>query len=314
MVAEADESDGSFLRLSPVIAVITNVDREHLDHYGDFRSLGAAFVEFANRVPFYGTAVVCLDDGPLASLVPAMTRRVTTYGIDRPDAEVRAVDIRLDADGSRCAVVRRTPGGGDEALGRLRLAVPGRHNLLNALAAVVVGLELDVPFPRLEAALAEFAGAERRFQLIGEAAGVRLVDDYGHHPTEIAAVIDAARRDPRRRIVVVFQPHRYTRTAALLAEFGEVLARADAVVLTDIYPAGEDAIPGVTVDAVAEAVRRRGETPVEIVRALGDLPAHVARTARAGDLVITLGAGSIGSIGERILEALRSAAPEEATR
>jgi UDP-N-acetylmuramate--alanine ligase len=307
MVAEADESDGSFLKLSPAVAIITNIDREHLDHYGDFSRVCDAFLDFANKVPFHGAVIACLDDPELARLVASMTRRVVTYGIDRADADVHGAGVVLEAFGSRCEVSRRAAGGGRETLGSLRLVVPGRHNLLNALAAVATALEFEVPFPRIAGALAEFHGAERRFQVLGDSGGVRVVDDYGHHPTEIAAVIAAARGDAGRRLVVAFQPHRYTRTAALVEEFGTALAGADEVVLTDIYAAGEEPLPGVTVETIADAVRRRRPAlPVHVVRPLDEMVPLLVRLARPGDLVVTLGAGSIGTIGERVLQALRN--------
>jgi UDP-N-acetylmuramate--alanine ligase len=306
MVAEADESDGSFLRLSPAIAVLTNVDHEHLEHYGSFDRLTDAFVEFANKVPFDGAVVLCLDDPGLAALVPRMTRRLLTYGLDRHDAGLRGTNLVLEARGSSCEVVRNVANARDETLGPLRLIVPGRHNLSNALAALAVGLELGVPFDRLAAALGEFRGAERRFQWLGEVDDVVVVDDYGHHPTEIAAVFAAARASGRR-LVAVFQPHRYSRTAALLDAFGRVLADADELVLTDIYAASEQPMPGVDVEAVAAAVRRHRAIPVHVVRALDGVPEAVTRLARRGDLIITLGAGSIGSAGERILQHLRQA-------
>jgi UDP-N-acetylmuramate--alanine ligase len=304
VVAEADESDGSFLKLSPLVAVITNIDREHLDHYGTFDAVRQAFVDFANKVPFYGAVIACADDAELSMLLPRITRRVVTYGLDAP-ADISGHAVRLEAFGARCQVVRRVPGR-DEAdvLGDLHLRVPGRHNLLNALATVSVGLELGLPFERITSALGEFLGAERRFQLLGEVDGVMVVDDYGHHPTEIEAVLAAARAGLDRRLLVVFQPHRYTRTAQLLEEFGRALSMADEVVLTDIYAAGEEAIPGVTVEAVADAVRHVSAKRVHVVRPLEALPGAVAALARPGDMVITLGAGSIGSAGERILAEL----------
>jgi UDP-N-acetylmuramate--alanine ligase len=297
MVAEADESDRSFLKLFPTIAVITNIDHEHLENYGGFDDLQQAFVDFANKVPFYGAVVACADDSNLTAVLPRMTRRVKTYGLNAPDADVTAVDLEL-APWSVSAVVK---GRSDRTLGRLTLNVPGRHNLQNALAAVAVGQELGVPFERIAAGLAEFRGAERRFEVHGEPGGILLVDDYGHHPTEIAAVLAAA-RPLNRRIVVVFQPHRYTRTARLMEAFGPALASADYVVLTDIYPAGEDPMPGVTVDALAAAMRPFVTAPIEVVPRLDDVAAAVARVARRGDLVITLGAGSIGSLPERLIE------------
>jgi len=312
MVAEADESDGSFLRLSPAIAVVTNIDREHVDHYGTFDRLCEAFVDFANRVPFHGAVVACADDPVVARLLPRVTRRVVTYGLAAPEAAVRGVAAEVTAAGSSCRVEQAEAAGGGRRLGEIRLTVPGRHNLANALAAVAVGLELGLDFATIAGALAEFPGAERRFQTIGEAAGVRVVDDYGHHPTEIAAVLDAARLGPARRLLVVFQPHRYTRTAALLPEFGRALAAADEVVLAPVYPAGEEPLPGVTAEAVADAVRAARSIPVHVVAALDEVVPCVAGIAREGDLVITLGAGSIGTVAPRILEALRrrAARPE----
>ena len=305
MVVEADESDRSFLKLSPALALVTNIDREHMEAYGSWEALNDAFVEFINKVPFYGAAILCTDDDAVRALVPRAIRRVITYGLageSHPDVAGR--DMQLEPFGARCTVVQSVEGQEVE-LGPLRLQGPGRHNLLNALGAVAVGLELQVPFRRIAAALGEFSGAERRFQVRGERRGVMVVDDYGHHPTEIAAVIAAA-RSTGRRLMVVFQPHRYTRTRDLLAEFGTALSGADEVVLTDIYPAGEPPLAGVTVDSVAESVRAAGHCPLHVVPNLADLPGRVASLAKTGDLVITLGAGSIGAVGDRILTALAS--------
>jgi UDP-N-acetylmuramate--alanine ligase len=303
MVVEADESDRSFLRLTPAIAVITNIDREHMESYGSWDALQQAFVDFANKVPFYGTVVACVDDEPVRALVPRMTRRVVTYGFENTGAAITGHGMSLEAFGSRCRVTQRTAGVSVD-LGSLTLRVPGRHNLLNALAAVAVGLEVGVPFPQIARGLEEFRGAERRFQLCGEERGVMVVDDYGHHPTEIAAVIAAARAGLDRRVVVVFQPHRYTRTRDLLEEFGRALGGADEIVLTDIYAAGESPIAGATAEAVEQVVRKSGR-PVTLVKALDDIPAAVARLAKPNDLVITLGAGSIGTMPDRILAELQ---------
>jgi UDP-N-acetylmuramate--alanine ligase len=306
MVVEADESDRSFLKLSPAIALITNLDREHMESYGSWENLQQAFVEFANKVPFYGAVVACVDDPSVRELIPRLTRRVITYGLDGSAANIVGDEMGLEAFGSACDVIMQQPNAAAAKLGRLRLHVPGRHNLLNALGAVAVGLEAKVPFERIAEALEEFRGADRRFQMRGEERGVMVVDDYGHHPTEIAAVIAAARAGIDRRVIVVFQPHRYSRTSQLLPEFGTSLAAADEVVLTDIYAAGEDPIPGVTVEGVAEAIRAAGRCPVHVVKGLQALPAAVASLVRRGDLVITLGAGSIGTVGDRILDELRS--------
>jgi UDP-N-acetylmuramate--alanine ligase len=308
IVAEADESDGSFLKLSPVISVITNVDREHLDHYGTFEAALEAFVAFANKVPFDGTVVVGVDDPVLAGLVPRMTRRVVTYATDHDDAMLVARAIVSAQGTSRCEVWRR-PAHGDgppECLGALVLHVPGRHNLRNALAAVGVGLELGVSFDRIAAGLAAFRGAERRLQVMGERAGVLVVDDYGHHPTEIAAVIAACREAWPRRLVLLFQPHRYTRTAALLDEFAAVLATADQVCLLPIYAASEDPLPGVTSAALGDAIVRHGGAPVQLIDGLVEAPAAVAAVAARGDVIVTLGAGSVGSLGPQVLQALEA--------
>ena len=307
MVAEADESDRSFLKLTPTVAVITNVDHEHLESYRDFEDLQQAFVDFANKVPFYGSIVACADDSNLKRLLPAMTRRVVTYGLDAPDADFRGVGMSGSGFDWRCAVMG-TAEGRPVRLGDIVLHVPGRHNLQNALAAVAVGLDLGVPFERVAAALAEFRGAERRFEDHGMAGGVRVIEDYGHHPTEIAAVIGAARAAFEGRLLVVFQPHRYSRTRQLMDRFGPALAGADIVVLTGIYPAGEDPVPGVTVDALAAAIRNDFRGPLHVVSDLGDVPAEVARLARPGDIVMTLGAGSIGAASQAILAELEAKA------
>jgi UDP-N-acetylmuramate--alanine ligase len=303
MVAEADESDRSFLKLFPAIAVITNIDHEHLENYGGFDDLQQAFVDFANKVPFYGAVVACVDDQALAGVLPRMTRRVTTYGLDSPLADVTASDVHLAPLGVSAIVQRRVRAPGLTTLGPLTLNVPGRHNLLNALAAVAVGLELGLSFDRIAAGLRDFRGAERRFEVCGEPNGVLIVDDYGHHPTEIAAVLAAA-RPLNRRVVVAFQPHRFTRTAQLMTAFGPALAGADHVVLTDIYAAGEDPIPGITLDSLAQTIRRDVRVPVDVAPTLEDVVRAVVRAARPGDLVITLGAGSIGSVPDRLIEAL----------
>jgi UDP-N-acetylmuramate--alanine ligase len=318
MVAEADESDRSFLKLSPSMAVITNIDREHMDAYGSFADLQQAFVDFANKVPFYGAVVACADDAELRAVMPKFQRRVITYGIDPAAAGdhgssqavqpiVLARDVQLEGYGSRCVVERheRRGGAGTTTLGELRLSVPGRHSVQNALAAVAVGLELDVPFAKIAAALSQFRGAERRFEHRGVVNAITIIDDYGHHPTEIAAVLAAARAARPARIVVAFQPHRYTRTRDLMAEFGVALAAADEVVLTDIYAAGEDPIPDVTLAALAAAVNNARNTPVHVVPALADMPARVADLARPGDVVITLGAGSISNLAGNLVAELQ---------
>ena len=321
MVAEADESDRSFLKLFPTIAVITNIDHEHLENYGGFDDLQQAFVDFANKTPFYGGVVACLDDPNLAAILPRMTRRVITYGLTASEADVTATDVELGPLSVAATIKRRArrvtssrrPGDVPNALaplGALTLKVPGRHNLLNALAAIAVGAELGLTFDRVAAGLKDFRGAERRFEVRGEPNGILVIDDYGHHPTEIAAVLAAA-KPLKRRIVVAFQPHRFTRTASLMDAFGPALAAADHVVLTDIYAAGEDPIPGVTLDALAAAVRRGVTAPVDVVPRLDDVVAAIVRASKPGDVVITLGAGSIGAIPDRLIAALQSRRQEE---
>jgi UDP-N-acetylmuramate--alanine ligase len=311
MVAEADESDRSFLLLSPTIAVITNIDREHMEAYGSFDRLVDAFTEFAGRVPFYGAVVACIDDPPVAAIVPRIARPVITYGFSA-GADIRGEAAATDGAGGRCAVRYRDRTHADrEARGELQVGVPGVHNLRNALAAVAVGLEVGVEFDRIAAALAAFRGAERRYQTRGAARGVTVIDDYGHHPTEIAAVLDAARAGNPTRIVAVFQPHRYSRTRDLLNEFGPALARADVVVLTDIYAAGEPPAPGATLEALSRAVSGHVGR-LQVVRDLAAIPDAVARLAQAGDVVITLGAGSIGAVGDRILASLAGAPAADA--
>jgi len=245
-------------------------------------------------VPFYGAVIACVDDAGLAAIVPRMTRRVKTYGLDSPGADVTASDVEL-APFTVSATIK--------GQGRLTLHVPGRHNLQNALAVVAVGQELGLTFEQIASGLRDFRGAERRFEVRGEPRGILVVDDYGHHPTEIAAVIAAA-RTLNRRIVVAFQPHRFTRTAALLRAFGPALAGADHVLLTEIYAAGEERIAGVTLDALAAAIRQSVAAPVETAPMLNDLVAAVVRVARPGDVVITLGAGSIGGVADRLVDAL----------
>jgi UDP-N-acetylmuramate--alanine ligase len=312
MVVEADESDRSFLRLTPTIAVVTNIDEEHLEAYRDFDDLRQAFLDFVNKVPFYGAVVACLDDPHVQGLVPRMTRRVITYGLDAADADVRGTGVAQDGGLWTCQVV---PGPGlKDAAGlrgqppspmcTLRLPIPGRHNLQNALAAVAVGLELGLDAETVAGALASFRGADRRFQRLGEADGVLVIDDYGHHPTEIRAVLDAARASLGRRLVVAFQPHRYSRTARLMDRFGPALSQADELVLADIYAASEDPIPGVTVEALAAAISPQLTGRLHLARTIDEVVHVVTSLAQPGDAVITLGAGSIGTVGPRVLAAL----------
>jgi UDP-N-acetylmuramate--alanine ligase len=303
LVAEADESDRSFLKLSPRFAVITNIDREHLEAYQGFDELKAAFVQFANGVPANGAVIMCTDDVHLRAMRGDIKRHVITYGFDEA-ADVTALGLQMKGFGSVCVVRARKPGGRTVELGQMELAIPGRHNVLNALAAVAMSRELGIGWSDIARALGGFLGAERRFQRRGEAGGVEVVEDYGHHPTEIAAVVAAAKPIAAGRLILAFQPHRFTRTQFLLSEFGRAFEGADALVLTDIYAAGEDPIAGVTLDALADRVRGGFTGELRIVRALADVPRELAAMARPGDLIVLLGAGSIGSIAGPVLRAL----------
>ena len=302
MVVEADESDRSFLHLSPEIAVITSIDDEHLDAYGGMPELEEAFAAFVARVPAAGCVVASADDERLRRLVRSASAPVLTYGIDEPSASVRAHGVALDAAGSRCRVEVRS---GRERELELLLNVPGRHNLQNALAAVTVAVRLGLPMAPVAAALARFEGADRRFEHHGEVGGVRVVDDYGHHPTEVAAAIETARLGAPGRVVVVFQPHRYSRTQRLRDRFGPALALADAVIVTEVYAAGEAPVAGATGAAIAAAVEAVSPIPVRYVDSLDAAVGAVVATARPGDVVLTLGAGTVGTIAPRIVRTLQ---------
>ncbi len=296
IVAEADESDRSFLKLSPTLAVVTNIDREHLDAYRDLSDIQDAFVGFVNKVPFYGAAVLCLDDPPVQDVLPRVERRVISYGLS-PQAEVSARELKVGRAGSRYVAVQ-----GGDALGTVSLKVPGRHNALNSLAALAVGLDLGIDFDRVRAGLESFTGVDRRFQVRGEKGGLVVIDDYGHHPTEIRATLEALRaRAGTGRTLVLFQPHRYSRTQALWDEFCHAFHEADVLLLTDVYAAGEEPREGVSAEALARAIAERGHRGVAYA---GDLPAateRLAAEARAGDFVLTLGAGSVWHAGEELL-------------
>ena len=301
LVAEADESDGSFLALTPTIAVVTTIDAEHLDHYGSLDALRDAFVAFVRKVPFYGAAVLCLDQPEIQRLLPRVEKRIVTYGLEA-SADLVARRVQLTGLTSRFDVYQR-----GAHLGECALQIPGRHNVLNALAAIGVGLDLEIPFATIQRALAGFAGVQRRFQIRGTAAGVTVVDDYGHHPAEVRATLAAAKAGFDRRVVVVFQPHRYTRTAALEADFVTAFNQADVLVVTDIYAAGETAIPGVTAERLAEGIRAHGHRDVTYVGGVrARIVEHICRVVRAGDLVLTLGAGDVGQFGPDILRELEA--------
>jgi UDP-N-acetylmuramate--alanine ligase len=299
LVAEADESDGSFLHLSPTVAIVTNIDAEHLDHYKTFDALKRTFVDFINKVPFYGLAVLCLDHPEVRALLPRVEKRYVTYGL-APEADYRAVDVSFDKLSSRFTVVRR----GDR-LGEVSVAMPGAHNILNSLAVLAVADFLGVDFDTASEALAHFQGVGRRFTVRGEAGGVMVVDDYGHHPAEIKATLEGARAGFDRRLVVAFQPHRYSRTRDLLGEFARAFDRADIVVVTDIYAAGEEPIAGVSAARLVEEMRVVGHRGATHVAKRADVAKALAPVVRAGDILITLGAGDVWMVGEEVLSQLR---------
>jgi UDP-N-acetylmuramate--alanine ligase len=293
LVAEADEFDRSFLRLTPVIAVITTIDRDHLDTYRDLEEIGDAFVSFASRVPFFGRVIVCLDDPQVRHILPRIAdRRIVTYGLS-PQAELSAVDIEARSWGSRFAV-RSLRGG---LLGEIEMPMPGRHNVANALAAVGVGLTLRIGWDEIAGAIAGFKGVHRRFEPMGSWRGAAVVDDYAHHPTEVAATLDAARQTfPKARVHAVFQPHLFSRTRDLADEFGNALLGADRAVVTDVYPSREAPLAGVTGELVVEAARQSGHRNVVYCRDWHDVPAVLAAEVAAGDVVLTLGAGDINRL------------------
>jgi UDP-N-acetylmuramate--alanine ligase len=298
MVVEADESDRSFLKLQPTLAVVTNVDREHMDAYRDLEDVQQAFLEFVNKVPFYGAAIVGADDPAVRAIMPKITRRTLSYGL-AAEAQVHALEVELLAGGARFSVVAD-----GRPLGRFELRVPGRHNVQNSLAAIAVALELDVPHAAIREGLASFQGVDRRFQKKGEARGVTVLDDYGHHPTEIRATLSVLRGYAgARRTVVVFQPHRYSRTQALWQDFLAAFQGADVLLLVDIYAASEEAIPGVDAERLAAAIQ--GALYAGDVQAAG---ARLGELVRPGDVVLTLGAGNVFAAGEELLRRLEERA------
>jgi UDP-N-acetylmuramate--alanine ligase len=318
LVAEADESDKSFLKLSPILSVVTNIDREHMDCYRDMRDVRRTFLEFMERVPFYGMVVGCNDDAALGRLLPRVHRRVTTYGTSRgsdflirmgisQSGSVQSGSARsktAPADGKHSPLVRFQVTYKEKDLGEFTLRVPGAHNVLNATAAIAVGTALDVSTERIRSALEEFRGVDRRFQFKGAAAGVSVIDDYGHHPTEIRATLAAARQCGVRRVHVIFQPHRFTRTRDLMDEFATAFADADTVCLLDIYAANEKPIEGVTAESLASRITASGKTDVIYSPTSAEAIASVASVAKPGDMVLTLGAGNVSQLGSTLLEKL----------
>jgi len=299
-LVESDESDGSFLKLAPILAVVTNIDREHVDHYPTLDATRAAFLEFLNKVPFYGAAIVCLDDANVQGLLPQITRRTITYGTTA-QADIEATEIACGHFASEFRLRYRTTD-----LGRFHLRIPGRHNVLNTMAAVAVALELGVQADTIRDALATFSGVDRRFQVKGIERGITVVDDYGHHPTEIQATLESAHNCGFRRIHVLFQPHRYTRTFHLMDEFARAFNQADTLFLMDIYAASEKPIEGVTAEALAARMRQFGHRGVQYVGTMDRGIDELVGAAESGDLLLTLGAGSITQAGDKILERLRA--------
>jgi UDP-N-acetylmuramate--alanine ligase len=306
LVAEADESDRSFLKLSPILAVVTNIDREHMDCYRNMRDVKRAFLDFMDRVPFYGMVVVCNDDPLLRRLFQQIRRRMMTYGTRRGSDFHIKLEESLPGAGEGRPISRFHVTYRGQSLGEFHLHVPGVHNVLNATAAIAVGIGLDIPVEQIRSALESFRGVDRRFQLRGKAAGVSVIDDYGHHPTEIRATLAAARQCGYRKVHVVFQPHRYTRTRDLMDEFAAAFENADSLFLLDIYAASEHPIDGITSETLARRICEKGNRTARQVSSFADAATSVATAAQAGDMILTLGAGSVSQLGPMILQKLEA--------
>ena len=305
MVAEADESDGTFLLLPPTIAVVTNIDLEHMDFYRDIGHIRETFLEFINKVPFYGQAVLCLEDENIQAILPRVGKRFATYGFSS-QADFQARNVRTSGFTSTYRAYQH-----GEELGEMEIHIPGRHNVLNSLAAVAVARELDLAWPDIQAGLRDMTGVHRRFHVKGEANGVLVLDDYGHHPTEIRAVLETlAACYPDRRRIVAFQPHRYTRTHALMDQFARCFYHSDVLLLTEIYAASEKPIPGVTGSLLARQIASHGHHDLRFCPTSEDLLRELLALASPGDVVITLGAGNVWQIGEQLLEKMGGAAPD----
>jgi UDP-N-acetylmuramate--alanine ligase len=300
LVAEADESDGSFLKLAPVIEVVTNIDLEHLDYYRDIEHIKQSFLEFIDKVPFYGAVVLCLDDKNIADILPAIQKRTMTYGFTS-QADIYAEKIAF-SEGRICFTVMKE----GKPLGDIDIAPPGRHNVYNALAAVCVGLELEIPFVIIQKALQSYQGVQRRMQLKGCVNGITVVDDYGHHPTEITVTLEAIKEAwPEKRLVVVFQPHRYSRTKALYKEFLTCFHRADYLVMTDIYSAGEKSVAGISSESLLKEISQHGQRHTFYIERIVDIPEKLQDILQKDDLVLTLGAGNIVNAGEKLVQYLQ---------
>ena len=301
LVAEADESDGSFLKLAPVLDVVTNIDLEHMDHYDDIDHIKATFLEFIGRIPFYGAVILCLDDKNIADILPEIRKRKITYGFTA-QADVSAEQIETGR--GRVAFTVKRAG---EILGKIDFSLPGKHNVYNALATICVGLEIEIPFETISAALSSFQGVQRRMQQKGKGKGITVVDDYGHHPTEIRATLSAIKEGwPEKRLVVMFQPHRYSRTLALLDEFKTCFHQADYLVMTDIYAASEKPIAEISGELLLEEVKKHGQKKIKYVAKVEDLAKIILPELKEGDLVLTLGAGNIVRAGEDLVQLLRA--------
>lgn len=303
LVAEADESDRSFLKLSPILSVVTNIDREHMDCYRDMNDVEQTFVEFMDRVPFYGMVVVCNDDDRARALIPRVQRRVVTYGT-REGSDFRVLGLEQSPQEAAACLSRFRVRFGERDLGSFALNVPGRHNVLNATAAIACGIGLDIQVERMREALEGFRGVDRRFQLRGRAGGISVIDDYGHHPTEIRATLAAARQCGFGRIHVIFQPHRYTRTQALFQDFAGAFTAADSVFMLDIYAASEQPIQGVTAELLAGKVHDCNGKPAEYKKSFAEAASGAIKRAQPGDMVLTLGAGNVSQVGPMLLELL----------
>jgi len=296
IVAEADESDGSFLKLSPSLAVITNIDLEHLDYFRDIEDIKDAFLQFANIVPFYGSTIICLDDENAKAILPNIKRKTVTYGLNAP-ADYTASEISFSGHSSSYIVHYK-----EKAFGSVTLHVPGLFNVYNSLAAIAVGRELDMDYPTIIEGLKIFSGVQRRLEVKGQVNGITIVDDYGHHPTEISETLKAAKQVWKEKIIVVFQPHRYTRTKALFNEFLTAFPNADELIVTDIYAASEAPINGVNAEKLCDGIRNRGHNNVIYMRTFEDIVDHLLSIAKPTDVIITQGAGNVWKIGEEFLK------------
>jgi len=301
IVVEADEFDRSFLSITPTIAVLTTLETDHLDCYRDLEDIKGAFIQFANKVPFYGFVVLCLDEPALQDIMPQLARKkLLTYGLT-PQADIQAIDIRHKENTSNFTIVR-----GADDLGEITLQIPGKHNVQNALAAIAVGLQLGIPFSKVKSGIEKFTGVYRRWEKKGESGGITVYDDYAHHPTECRATLSGVKSGWRRRVVCVFQPHLFSRTRDFYEEFGKAFLLADVLVVTDVYPAREEPIQGVTGELITNAAKQYGHKDVHYVRDKKEIPAYLKTITRSGDIVITMGAGDIWRFGEEFLKAIKN--------